>query len=201
MYRIIQTTLVMAALVAVPAIAQAQAVGIGPRMSFIRPEPGVATTGDRYTGGTLRLRTSSRTAIELAMDWRSTTSEDQLVRVRDYPLQGSLLIYPVRAAIAPYVLGGVGWYTQQMSALADGEVIAEHTARRMGYHAGFGAELALGSRLAVFADYRYTYIQFRRNGETDGAGAFGIPGVGSLFEHVGLSHDGAMWTSGVTVRF
>ena len=60
-----------------PAAAAAQSIGIGPRMSFVQPEsPTGDENRDRYTGGALRLKLSPRTAIELAADWRSTTSED-----------------------------------------------------------------------------------------------------------------------------
>lgn len=194
------------AFLVLPSTASAQAVGIGPRMSFVRPDPALGTQSDKYTGGALRLKMSPRTSIELAMDWRSTTSEDATVRIRDYPFQGSLMVYPVRAAIAPYVLGGVGWYSQRMEALAGGEILASETVRRRGYHAGFGGELKLGRRLTVFADYRYTFINFGSDDEDDGPGAGAIPIIGgiggmSLLQNLKFSHEGSMWTSGVTFTF
>lgn len=186
-----------------PAAASAQALAVGPRMSFVRPDPALGTASDRYTGGALRLKTSPRTAIELAMDWRSTTSEDATVRIRDYPVQASLILYPVRAAIAPYLLGGVGWYSQRMEALAGAEVLSQSTVRRMGYHGGFGGDLKLGARASLFADYRYTFIRFGddESGLDRGAGAFGIPGAGSLMDHLRLSHEGSMWTGGLVINF
>ncbi len=193
----------VSSLLAAPAAASAQAVGIGPRMTVIRPDPALGAGSDRYTGGALRLKMSPRTSIELAMDWRSTTSEDATVRVRDYPFQGSLMLYPVRATLAPYALGGVGWYSQTMEALSGSEVISAQTVRRMGYHGGFGGELKLGSRATIFADYRYTFIRFGDGADPleNGAGAFPLPGVGSLLEHVRMSHEGAMWTGGVVINF
>lgn len=193
----------VAAVLAVPAPAVAQVIGIGPRMSFVRPDPALGTASDRYTGGALRLKMSPRTAIELAMDWRSTTSDDATVRIRDYPFQGSLMVYPVRAAIAPYALGGVGWYSQRMESLSGSQVLSQQTVRRMGYHAGFGGELTLGRRATIFADYRYTFIRFGDD-ETaleNGAGAFPIPGAGSLLENFRLSHEGSMWTGGLVINF
>ena len=185
-----------------PSETVAQAVSIGPRMSFVRPDPALGTTSDRYTGGTLRLKMSPRTSIELAMDWRSTMSDDATVRISDYPFQGSLILYPVRAAIAPYVLGGVGWYSQRMEALDGNDVISQQTVRRMGYHGGFGGEIKLGSRASIFADYRYTFIRFGNEEDvTEGAGAFPMPGVGSLLENFRLSHEGSMWTGGVVINF
>lgn len=190
------------AAVLLPGQAFAQAVSIGPRMSFVRPDPALGTASDRYTGGTLRLKMSPRTSIELAMDWRSTTTEDATVRISDYPFQGSLMLYPVRAAIAPYVLGGVGWYSQRMEALDGNEVVSQQTVRRMGYHGGFGGEIKLGSRASIFADYRYTFIRFGTEEDaTEGAGAFPLPGVGSLMENFRLSHEGSMWTGGLVINF
>lgn len=191
-----------------PAIASAQAVGIGPRMSLVRPgaDAGLleGTPSDRYTGGALRLKISPRTAIELAADWKSTTSEDATVRLRNYPVQGSLLLYPVNASLAPYIVGGVGWYSQTMEGLIDGEAVTAQTVRRFGYHGGFGADIKMGKRATLFADYRYRFIRFGDDAlpeDEAGAGAFGLPGVGSLFDTFRMSHEGAMWTGGVVINF
>ena len=196
--------LVLLSVVALPVPAAAQAVGIGPRMSFVQSGLVEGAPRDRYTGGTLRLRLSARTAIEAAADWKATTSEDETVRIRDFPLQGSLLVYPARASLSPYLLGGVGWYSQTTQAMAAGEVLSEQTVRRFGYHGGFGGELRLGRRATVFADYRYRFIRFGDDDVPDGengAGAFGIPGVGSLLDTFRMSHEGSMWTGGVTINF
>lgn len=190
------------ALLAFPADLFAQALSIGPRMSFVRPDAALDSPSDRYTGGALRLKTSPRTAIELAMDWRSTTTDDAAIRISDYPVQGSLMLYPLKAAIAPYVLGGVGWYSQRMQSLDGAEVLAQQTVRRMGYHGGFGGELQIGKRVSLFADYRYTFIRFGDEDEPGaGAGPFTIPGVGSLMDHFRLSHEGSMWTGGLVINF
>jgi hypothetical protein len=189
-----------------PAAASAQKIGIGPRLSLVRPEAGLpeGSPSDRYTGGALRLKLSPRTAVEVAADWKSTTSEDATVRLRNYPVQGSLILYPVNASLAPYVVGGVGWYSQSMEALVDGEPVTAATVRRFGYHGGFGADIKVGKRATLFADYRYRFIRFGDEplpeGES-GAGAFGIPGVGSLFDTFRMSHEGAMWTGGLVINF
>jgi hypothetical protein len=187
-----------------PAAAAAQSISIGPHMSFVRPDAALDTPSDRYTGGTLRLKTSPRTAIEASIDWRSTTNEDASVRISDYPFQGSLLLYPLRGAIAPYVLGGVGWYSQRMEAMSGSEVLSQQTVRRMGYHGGFGGELKLGRRASLFADYRYTFIRFGDDETTleggAGAGPFAMPGF-SLLDNFRMSHEGSMWTGGLVVNF
>jgi hypothetical protein len=137
------------------------------------------------------------------MDWRSTTSEDATVRVRDYPFQGSLLLYPVRGALAPYVLGGAGWYSQRTEAMNGAEVLSTQTLHRMGYHGGFGGELKMGKRATIFADYRYTFIRFGDEDDPvdpNGAGAFGLPGMG-LLDRFRMSHEGSMWTGGIVINF
>ena len=136
------------------------------------------------------------------MDWRSTTSDDATVRISDYPIQGSLMLYPIRSAIAPYVLGGVGWYSQRMETLSGADVLTQQTERRMGYHGGFGGELALGKRVSIFADYRYTFLRFGDEQDAGGgAGAFAFPGVGSLTDYFRMSHEGSMWTGGIVINF
>ncbi|MDQ3170580.1 MAG: porin family protein [Acidobacteriota bacterium] len=194
-----------AALLIVPHTASAQVIGIGPRMSFVQSDVVDGAPRDRYTGGTLRMRLSPRTAIEAAADWKSTTSQDGTVRIRDFPIQGSLLVYPVRAALSPYLVGGVGWYSQTTQAMAAGEVLAAQTVRRFGYHGGFGGEIRMGRRATLFADYRYRFIRFGEDDDAapgeNGAGAFGIPGVGSLLDTFRMSHEGTMWTGGVTINF
>src|SRR5688572_5607470 len=200
--RFVTASAVLSALLVLPAVALAQSLSVGPRMSFVRPDPALGTASDRYTGGALRLKTSPRTAIELAMDWRSTTSDDATVRISDYPFQGSLMVYPIRAAISPYALGGVGWYSQRMETLAGTEVLSQQTVRRRGYHGGFGGELKLGRRATLFADYRYTFIKFNEeDAATAGAGAFPLPGAASLLDNFRMSHEGSMWTGGIVINF
>ena len=205
MYVRTATGLALLSAVLWPAAAAGQVIGVGPRMSFVQSDGAEGVPRDRYAGGALRMKLSPRTAIEAAADWKSTTSEDATVRIRDFPIQGSLLLYPVSASLAPYVIGGIGWYSQTTQAMADGEVLAAQTVRRFGYHGGFGADIRLGRRATLFADYRYRFIRF---GEDDplpagenGAGALGIPGLGSLFDTFRMSHEGSMWTGGVTINF
>jgi len=195
--------LALALLLVAPAtvIAGEQAVGVGARLSLVRGDTAVDGTGvDRFTGGFLRLRPSPRTALELALDYRSHLNEDLTQRVKDLSIQASLLLYPVRAALAPYLLGGVGWYSQKAIALDAGQEIATETTRTFGYHAGIGGELRLGGHMAVHADYRYTYIRFRSDDAVAGQSG-GIPLLSTLQNNLRLSHKGSMWTAGVALYF
>ena len=92
----------------VPGVAGAQLLGIGPRFSLVRGDVSTSTPSLRFLGGTARLKTSSLISFEGSMDYRTTKSTDGAQRIREVPMQGSVLIYPIRAALAPYVLGGMG---------------------------------------------------------------------------------------------
>ena len=172
----------------------AQSIGIGGRMSMARGDvqanPTVAA--QRFLGGQIRARLSPKTAVEVSLE-RRAESPDISTRIKDYPLQGSLLLFPIRSTLSPYLLGGMGWYTHVVDNLAAGEVITSTRSRTTGFHAGFGAELKVGGHAGVHADYRYTMLHFGSDGTDAGTG-----GLASRFKP---SYDGSMWTAGFTVYF
>lgn len=182
--------------------AQAQTLGLGPRFSFVHDLPG-ANPATRFKGGAIRLRTSKHIALEGSMDYRTEMTTDKTTRVREEPLQGSLLLFPVRAAFSPYLLGGYGLYTQvtQTLDLTTSKAVTTTTAKRTGFHLGLGAELFLSKHAAFFADYRYRFVEY---GDPEaGSEALNIPGK-SLIPVLGrlkLSHTGSMWTSGMAFYF
>jgi opacity protein-like surface antigen len=189
-------------LVLVPSAVNAQSFGVGGRFAFITTDPDNDDSAvdresrtDRYFGGLFRARMSDRAAFEVSFDYR-TDSEDVLPalqeRIKAYPLQLSLLAYLARGRFAPYLVGGIGWYSQKVDLLLDDELINSTTTHPFGYHAGFGAEIMLGRRVGIHADYRYRFV----NEDDDDDG--GIPIVGFL---TGLSRNGSMWTTGLTVYF
>lgn len=185
-------------LLASAAGAGAQSVGLGPRLSFVRAD--IHTEhATRVSGGVLRLRTS-KTALEVSFDYRSHLNENLTERIKDYPIQGSLLLYPARTVVSPYLVGGIGWYSQKVDALRDDQVIASTTTRQAGGHAGLGTDISIGRHATIHADYRYTFIGFGDEDDTAPA-AVPIPGLRWLQDRLGLSHKGSMWTTGVTVYF
>jgi opacity protein-like surface antigen len=177
----------------------AQSFGVGPRFSFVRGDL-KADSSTRYSGALLRLRTSPRTAIEVSFDYRNHINESLTERIKDYPIQGSLLLYPLRATFSPYLVTGIGWYSQRVEGLQDNQVLISTRTRRTGYHAGLGADMWLGRHATVHADYRYTFIGFGRDEDSE-AGVLPVPGFRGLQDRLKLSHKGSMWTSGVTVYF
>jgi opacity protein-like surface antigen len=180
----------------------AQSFGIGARMAMVKTE----TEGEiedsesvRFTGFQVRMRTSPRTGIEVSLDRHSEEFELLDQKVREYPLQASLLIYPVKAPFAPYILGGPGWYTTKVSSLSDEDAESEST-RRFGWHAGFGAELQLGKHAGIHADYRYTFLKWGDDDEEEDS-LTSAKSRNSLLGGVLPHHEGSMWTAGITIYF
>jgi hypothetical protein len=195
--RIALALVAVAGLLGTSTPAAAQVFGIGPRLSFVRGDVPSGTPSTRFLGGTMRLRTSPHMALEFALDYRSEFNEDHTIRLRETPLQASLLIFPVRGAFSPYLLAGMGVYSQTTDTLGTvGEVEASSVARKTGWHMGVGAELFIGRRAAFFADYRFRFVQFGTKPE-EGGDPINIPGLSSLK----LTHHGSMWTSGMAFYF
>lgn len=180
----------------------AQGIGVGARFSFVRSDVATEAVAQRFTGGQIRAWISKRTALELSLERRTEGNELLTERVRDYPLQASLLLFPVRSTFSPYLLGGMGWYTHRVEQLDGTAVTTSTTTRRAGSHAGFGAEMRLGRHAGLHADYRYTFLHFGADDPPESgvtAPRHGLLGVtGSSFLP---SYEGSMWTAGLTVYF
>jgi opacity protein-like surface antigen len=177
--------------------AVAQAFGIGPRLSFVRGDLPSDIPSTRFTGGAIRLLSSPHVGLEAALDHRSETSDDKLTRLRQTPFQGSLLLFLVRSTISPYLLGGIGIYTEFHDVLnADGIVSSTTTERTTGWHFGFGSELRFARHVSAFADYRYRSVRFGDPDE-EGNEPINLPGLKNL----GITHHGSMWTAGAMFYF
>jgi hypothetical protein len=190
--------LCLIATVAAPPVALAQSFGIGPRISFVH------TTGDdnedsqRFSGGVFHLG-GGRSALEVAMDYRSALTGDLTERITNIPIQVSWLVYPVRSSFSPYLLFGVGWYSQNVkrfSSVGATTPIEENTTRRRGYHGGLGGELRVHRRVGLHGDYRYTFLRF---GDEDRPGS--VPRLIPFAESLKIRNEGSMFTWGATFYF
>jgi opacity protein-like surface antigen len=189
------------AVAGVAAPASAQSFGVGPRVSFVR---GDATTdssssstpaAERLIGVMARIHASKRIAVEVAIDTRSETSADGSSRLRERPMQFTMLMYPLRTTFSPYILAGFGIYKQYVDTLdSTGTATATTSSQTTGWHAGFGAELTFHRHVAFYADYRWRNVSV---GGTGAAGSSPIPGV-NLFH---VSSQGSMWTGGMAFYF
>ena len=186
---------VAASLLALPTAAAAQSFGIGPHLSVIRSHSPSNTPADRLWGGTLRLTGSRSLGLELAMDYKVTRNEEETERIRERPMQASLLLFLGRNRVSPYLLGGAGLYTVTTDALGpQGKVLSSESERKVGYHLGGGVELFFVRHAALFVDYRYRFVRF--GDPEDGSEPIGIPGLEGR-----LSHRGSMWKSGIALYF
>jgi hypothetical protein len=191
---------------AVAAQAQDAGFGIGPRITFVRGDAELPDGAQRFSGGAIRWG-AGKTALEIAMDFRSGITGDLTERIKDYPIQASLLLFPVRSRLAPYLVGGVGWYSQRVERLGLTQAVEEaETTRKMGYHAGFGAELRLHRHVGLYGDYRYTMIRFG-GGDDDALETgtsqeqLGLPNWIPFAERLKMSHEGSMFAWGATFYF
>ena len=198
-HRRITLALVFVAGLALPGLASAQGFGIGPRMSFIRPDGINGTPSSRMFGGTLRLRTSPHVGLEAALDYRSQLSPDGLTRVKERPLQGSILLFLARGTFSPYLLGGWGIYQETVETLDGTNPVAltSTVERKSGAHVGFGLELLISKHTAFFLDYRYRFVHFGSPTSTEEPINIPVPGLSK----VQLAHQGTMITSGLAFYF
>lgn len=181
----------IAACVVCAAPSRAQGFGLGGRMTLVRGDVDADTGAQRFFGGLLKIPISPRSAIELSLDRRAESNEALTERIVETPLQATLLLYLSRSRLAPYLLGGVGWYARRVEELTAGSVTTSETSRRFGYHAGIGGELKLGRHAGVHADYRYTFLKFGGDDDEDE----------SLLGRFKPTYEGSMWTVGLTLYF
>ena len=197
--------------------AQAQTFGIGARMvSVSGPESPALDDSDssrtRLWGGYARVHVLGSLGFEVAMDYQSTTNESETARVRNTPIQVSALLLPIKKSFAPYALAGLGWYRHKIEALDGGRTVATANATDFGYHVGAGLQLKFGRHTAIFADYRYVWV------DANGLDGFSdiIKSASSLTSVLGLvsavtggddsnadgvSRGGSMWMGGLTIYF
>jgi opacity protein-like surface antigen len=121
------------------------------------------------------------------MDRRSESFELLNQKVTETPIQASLLLRMGSGRVAPYLLGGPGWYRRKVEAL-DGPGDVSVTNTEFGWHAGGGLEILPSKHFGIHGDYRYTFLDFDRKDQGFIGGL--LPG-----------HRGSMWTLGATVYF
>ena len=180
-------------IVGIGAPASAQ-FGVGGRLSMVRVDDAIDDDSKRFLGAHIRALLSPRTGIEVSLERRTDTNDEETLRVRQIPIQASLLLFPVRSRFAPYFLGGGGWYTHRVELLAGSETISSESTRTFGWHAGLGAELRMGRHAALHADYRYTDLDFGDDDDDD-------DDDGGFVSRLLPSHRGSMWSTGLTIYF
>jgi hypothetical protein len=183
------TVLAVGGLLTLAAPASAQGFGVGARLSWVTPD----VVGDvdvdkvRVIGGQVRFL-GGRTGFEVSMDRRSESFELLNQKVTETPIQASLLLRMGSGRVAPFLLGGPGWYRRKVEAI-DGPGDVSVTNTEFGWHAGGGLEILPSKHFGIHGDYRYTFLDFDRKDDQGFIGGL-LPG-----------HRGSMWTLGATVYF
>jgi len=215
--RVWMAGLALAALAGVAGDAGAQTFGLGARMvSVSGPDSPAVDQSDpsntRFAGGLLRLNATKHISLEVSMDYQSTTNPAGTARIRNTPIQVSGMLFPLRTALSPYFLAGIGWYRHKLEALDNGKPVLTGESTDFGYHTGVGGQLMFGRHAGIFVDYRYTWVDL--NGIDGFMGA--VRSAASLTSVVGLltslndgdktkdstiNRSGSMWTGGLTIYF
>ena len=180
--------LTLAGLLASLAPVSAQGFGVGARIAWVHPDTEADVDSIRYFGGQIRL-IAGRIGFELSMDRHSESSEALGQKLTETPLQASVLLRMGGSKVAPFLLGGPGWYRRKVEAL-DGSTDLDLSTTEFGWHAGIGLEILASSHFGIHGDYRYTFLDFGDDDDDEGIIGGLLPG-----------HRGSMWTLGATVYF
>lgn len=183
----------LSALFVTPSIASAQGFGVGGRLAWVTADSEADVDSVRFTGGQIRL-VSPRWGLEVSMDRHSESFEALNEKVTETPIQASLLLRLGGGRVAPFLLGGPGWYKRKVEPIEggdDGELEIEET--EFGWHGGGGLEILLGRHFGIHGDYRYTFLDFGDDEEDDDEDGF----IRGLLP----GHRGSMWTLGATIYF
>ena len=178
-------------LIAAPAAAQG--FGIGARFAWVTADSDVDVDSVRFVGGQIRLNLSGSMGIEVSLDSHSEDIEALNQKVKERPIQASLLLKLASGAFQPYLLGGPGWYKRSVEPLEGPAEDLEVSTTEFGWHAGGGVEFKLGRHIGIHGDYRYTFLDFGDDDDEDDDGGI----IGGLLP----GHRGSMWTLGATVYF
>ncbi|HEX7668391.1 MAG TPA: hypothetical protein VF395_02350, partial [Polyangiaceae bacterium] len=82
-----------------------------------------------------------------------------VLRIEQYPVQASLLLFLLPGPVQPYVLGGGGWYFTRSTFLGSQAALGSETQHTFGGHAGGGLEFGAGRRASVYVDVRYVFLR------------------------------------------
>ena len=130
---------------------------IGPVAGYLKARD--ADRGTWFGGLQARLRFARVLAIEGSISAHSDSFQDGDIDVIQYPVQVSALLFPIPdSPIEPYGIFGAGWYYTRYE--FDGALsgLDDETDREFAFHAGAGLQIELSPRFAVFADFRWVFM-------------------------------------------
>jgi Outer membrane protein beta-barrel domain len=117
--------------------------------------------GTWYGGAQLRLRFPGPLGVEGLIDYRRTTYSaggEDVLRIEQYPVQASLMLFILSGQVQPYVLGGGGWYYTKSTFLGSQSALGSDTQHTFGGHVGGGVELGAKAKVSLHVDVRYVFL-------------------------------------------
>ena len=131
---------------------------VGPIGGYLKARD--ADRGTWFAGLQLRFHFAQYLALEVSGTYHQNRYEDGDIKVTQYPVQVSGLVYPLpKAIVSPYVGGGVGWHYTRISYSGGLAGFSGETKHPFGEHAIAGIDLKLGKKFTINADYRYVFLQ------------------------------------------
>jgi hypothetical protein len=138
-----------------PALAQ---FSLGGHASYTKANDADGT----WAGGAqLRLRLLGPLGVEGLIDYRRTTYSaggEDVLRIEQYPVQASLLLFILPGQVQPYILGGGGWYYTKSTFLGAQSALGSDTQHIFGGHVGGGIELGAKAKVSLHVDVRYVFL-------------------------------------------
>lgn len=131
--------------------------GLGPTAGYLKTRG--ADRGTWFGGLMARLRFLDYFGAEGAVTYHASTFADGDALVSQIPIQLTGLVYPLPdTVVQPYLLAGAGWYYTRVDYRHGLSYLDNETASQFGVHVGGGAELRFGLASAVYADFRYLFL-------------------------------------------
>lgn len=136
---------------------QKDGFSIGPVAGYIKTRD--ADDGTWFGGGQMRFRFARILAIEGSITFHKDSFQDGDIDVIQYPVQVSALLFPIPdSPVEPYGVFGAGWYYTRVEFEGPLSGLDDETDRAFGFHAGAGLQVELGPRFALFADFRWVFM-------------------------------------------
>lgn len=126
-------------------------LSLGGRGTYYNPADG---DGSWYGGAQLRAHLGPIFALEGSIDYRNSDFGPNTT-IHTYPVLVSALVYLYPGRVAPFLLGGVGWYLTHVETSG----ASDSDDSRFGAHAGGGVEIYLSRSWSLDATYRYVWVE------------------------------------------
>jgi opacity protein-like surface antigen len=135
----------------------AAALSIGPVAGYLKARD--ADRGTWFGGVNMRLRFARIFAIEGSITAHTDSFQDGDIDVIQYPVQVSALLFPIPdSPIEPYGVFGAGWYYTRYEFEGALSGLDDETDRDFAFHVGAGVQVELTPRFALFADFRWVFL-------------------------------------------